>query len=514
MSARMYPVKSRARTEVAVLLLFVLVLCVQAFYPRPLGLANNGDFPKVLGRIRIWPKIPNEEFKFLRTDYRIDPAYSWNSHIPSVEVWCAKAAKRLSALIIGTSHFDLRYLGTIHGLILTLAIWVMLLSSREINGYRFAAFAVPVIFVYADVAYVEFLNTAYMDAGSIYLLLLLFGIALLVCLRPCESDWKKPLLFGCCAALFLGTKMQHQPCILPLIIFSLVLLVRSRHRKVIASWAAAILLMIGSTLIMRAEMPQDYQAESLFSLVFLKLVPLSPHPAAALSELRRPPTDLAYVGMNAWSTGSPLPNSAYRDKFWHDVNTQTVLRYYLHHPALAAYILWQDLKIAGTDVPVSEIEVGVDNYFQYTKYGVYRQSDDPRPHARPTGLILQLWSSLRRWVAVAAPWLFPLLFLVVFPVSIWRSVTTRVRDNGVTSWPLLALITGIGGTAFLTGSLADATDTSRHTVIYQVSIDFGCLYLWHCSLRHRQEKRLAKFLAAGHKPEIHAPVQVGSDLLL
>jgi hypothetical protein len=36
------------------LAVYVLAVVIQIFGPRPIGVADNNDFPKVLGRLGIW----------------------------------------------------------------------------------------------------------------------------------------------------------------------------------------------------------------------------------------------------------------------------------------------------------------------------------------------------------------------------------------------------------------------------------------------------------------------------
>ena len=112
--------------EVASIAVFFLLICLQGFFPRPMGLANNGDFPKVLGRIKVWPQTPDQEFSYLQTDYRVDPTHSWNSRIPTVELFLAKAAKALGARFLSPLRFDMRFLGLVHALILALAVWLII----------------------------------------------------------------------------------------------------------------------------------------------------------------------------------------------------------------------------------------------------------------------------------------------------------------------------------------------------------------------------------------------------
>ena len=269
-----------------------------------------------------------------------------------------------------------------------------------------------------------------------------------------QPDWRFAAAFGVSGALFLATKVQYGPCVAPPPGVCRILPLQVSDPDSCSFLGLSVLVMVLVAVTVELKMPKDYEAESRFSLVFLKLAPLSSSPQRALEELGRPPAELAYLGMHAWAPGSPLSDNTYRDRFWHATGKRDVLGFYAHHPAIALSILWQDLLVAGRDIPVSKVEVGIQDRV-YTRYGVYRRIDVPYPHARPKGL--QVWSTVRRFTASVFPAMFPLIYLVLVPLGIFKMIL-KSSDAGFISWPLIVLVTGIGAIAFLVGSLADATD--------------------------------------------------------
>ncbi len=459
--------------EGAAVILFSLLIGWRAFGRQPIGLADNGDFPKILGRIKAWPKEGRNghEFRYLVTDYVIEPGGRWDSHLPSVELWVAKLARLAGKPFLGPQRFDLRFVGAIHALFLIASVWILVHALRGLNWTWSFALTALILAMFADLEYLEFLNTAFMDAGSIFALVLLSSFAIALTRQGGETNWKLAAGFGGSAAWFLGTKIQHQPTLIPLLLFCAYFLFKAKLRAARSAWAATLILLISTSVYMERHMPWDYEAESLFSLTFLKLVPLSHSPVEALRELGRPASDAQYVSMHAWSAGTPLVNSRYRDRFWRSVTHRRVALFYLRHPKLAWIILSSDLRKAGADVPISEITIGLDPR-TFTRYGLLRKADNPIPSTRPA--MFDPWSTSRRWLATRLPWAVPMLYAICLIAGLRR--ISRPRGE-IDCWPLILLLCAIGAWSFVVGSLADATDTSRHIVTYQVSTDLILLSL-------------------------------------
>ena len=407
------------------------------------------------------------------TDYVIDPDHHWNSHLPTLELPLARLAKVTAQLILPQGRFDLRILGALHAFILVLAVWFLLRTFRNYSWLWSLALAAITILVFADMEYLEFLNCAFMDASAIMLLVLLFSLGLAISKTLPAFRWGLVAAFCLCAALFLSTKLQHQFNVVPLAFFCFYFGWRATNRKARFTWFSGMVLIIGTSIWMVRHKLPDYQADSAFSLVFLKLLPLSQSPQQSLRELGRPASDIRYVGMHTWSPGSPMSDNAYRERFWRDVSTFKIMKFYGRHPNIACTILWRDLLKSGSDIPVSEVPVGLERR-TIRAYGVLRKSDEPQPGTRPH--MLNLWSDSRRFLALKMPILIPVLYMFCLAVGSYQLGWRPTHANS-TQGPLLLLMGTIGIISYLAGSLGDATDTSRHIITYQVATDLIILFL-------------------------------------
>jgi hypothetical protein len=210
-------------------------------------------------------------------------------------------------------------------------------------------------------------------------------------------------------------------------------------------WLIVLPVLTGVALFVMLHIPDGAIAEPEFSVVFAKLLPLSTDPAATLRELGRPESDLAFQGWQAYSPGSPLSDPAYRSQFCRDVSTAKLVAFYLRHPGMAYQILKSDFTAYAPDIPVGN-------------FGTMRRADYPEPVFRAKGL--RLWSTIRAQACLWAPWTIPLLYLAALGFSLRRS-----------EFPLVLMASLIGLLAYATGSLGDATETSRHIVVYQEATD-------------------------------------------
>src|SRR5579863_1119558 len=112
--------RSERLIELLLLLVFAGAVCFQVLVPPVVGVANNGDFGKMIGRFDLGPedKTVSDEFQFVTTHWIYDAQYHWVSDNVSSElipIFCA--------LVLGWTHgnyqFDLRWMGAVHA-----AFWI------------------------------------------------------------------------------------------------------------------------------------------------------------------------------------------------------------------------------------------------------------------------------------------------------------------------------------------------------------------------------------------------------
>ena len=197
----------------------VVVISWQLMLRPVVGLANNGDFGKVLGSFGLG--APREhEFRFADTKYDFDSRYFYKNGFFSSEFILVVPALALSAMLSRSGRFDLRHMGLIHGALFLLAIILFVRLLADLRRGAQYGLGLAVLFLFGDVAYVSYLNSFYMDVAA-YLFMLLATVLYLRALRwRRRMDWVL-LLISC--FLLVTSKPQHAVLGFPLAMLFLTL---------------------------------------------------------------------------------------------------------------------------------------------------------------------------------------------------------------------------------------------------------------------------------------------------
>jgi hypothetical protein len=441
-------------------LIYLLLAGYQLLGPVPIGLADNGDFPKILGALAIGHAPGTENAtanRYFVTHYAISrQLYWWLAHIPSSEYWMAKAAKRLALWFSPHGHFDIRYMGAVHLAVMAMALWLLIRAFRKRPLWQTRVLSILLLFICTDIEYVQFFSTAYADAAAIVFFCCFVGVALNICLNPelANLPWMLAFtLFGC---LFLSAKLQHQLGIFPLCTLALWFGWRARRRMKPIVWMVPVFAFVATTVGMVKSTRQDYRADPIYAMIFCRLAPMSHDPDQVLKDFGLPDRYRQYVGKLPFKDGYLLNNLAERDYFVKHITLGKVAAYYLAHPGMCYRALASDLKIFAPDVNLANWDA---KHFRVDQYAAHR--DDIR---------FKWWSSLRR--VIAAKWwlLNPLFYAAVFLLAIAAAFRQRWATR-LPGWPILLLLCFEGASTFAVASLNDYVETARHIILFQVCTD-------------------------------------------
>jgi len=448
---------------------FAAVISYQLLGPVPIGMCNNGDFPRVLAPFHLWPASSppghpdgRSEFHFFVPAYTVFPD-SWSSGIPSTELWIAQVAKWVSQVVLPAGHFDLRVMGVLHALIMLAALVSTLRALREQRPWiRFSAAAL-VLWMWTDIMYVQLLSTAYSDAGAVSTLFVIFSVTLTVLLTPKGHSAKWAAAYGVAALFFQGTKLQHLPVFVPLAAFSVLMAFRpGLSRGARAVWCATPVLLAGTVMFMARETPEEYGTEPAFSVVFFKLAVLAKDPDQVLADFRMPRDEFGkYVGHYYYEHTVPFDKPAFNETIRTLAPPLKVVSFYMHNPDVLWMVVRNDWLLSATDVNLKG-------------YGVLREADVRDHKASPE---FHLWSAFRQYLFG----IFPPYPVVFFGGALLLCAGGALR-SGLRAefplWPVPAMMTLVAASSFLTSSLLDAAETARHMVLFQVATDLTILSLF------------------------------------
>jgi hypothetical protein len=434
-------------------LLVYFALTASQLFVRPIiGLADNGDFPKVLGPNSVCdPNGEKDAFAYVYPRYVIRDECFWNSRTLSSEKLVVEILKSAAQAFDRTS-FSITGAGKAHLAVLLVALAVLLWSLRESPLALRCGLPVLAMVIFSDVAYVAYLNSFFMDAFSMVFLLLVAALGGAWVLRP--RAWVA-IAFGIAGVLFGLSKTPHGVAALFLAGLAAWFAVGSLRRRNYlrgGCWAAsAIAVAVSGAMSIQAP-PGDYKAEPLYSLIFYRLLPGLPDKAQTLAELGLPESDVKYSGTFAYMPNAGLMNEKWKADFLTRINFSRIVTYYLRHPLIALHLVWWGLTQDGPAIRPGYL-------------GNYERADGVARSAQARHFIW--WTDLRMWLFR----IFPAHVVIFYGIMGIGSCLCIFRGAWAARWPLYPMVlflTASGIVEFLLGPLLDGVEIARHLFLFHV----------------------------------------------
>lgn len=429
---------------------FGAIVCFQLFVPPTIGVANNGDYGKMIGRFSLGPMGVNNEDEqlFYEERWRYDPKYHWVSDNYSSELIWIAAAVGMSRLF---SHevFDVRTLGAIHALLWTGCFAAALPLFRRLPGWTRYAIPLLALWIFTDVSYVAYLNSLHTDTSAFIFLCWSVVIALYIAARAWQGWWPYSALL-LATLLFTTAKPQHSVlgvlwCI---VVYAVAPNWPGRLLALILIPVAVVLTLSG--------VPKEERQLEMFNAIFTKLLPRSKNADNDLRALGLPPEMKSWIG----SYGDQPENNPMQNPQVLAVLTLAAHRklalFYVAHPIRALEIVSADL--------------GWPAHRRRPPFlGNYQRKDGfaPRTLARS----FHWWSDVRSTMFRIAPWHAWVWYAVFVPAAAWSLWRTRRIT------PLIGLVLGaMGLLALASATLGEIGETDRHLWLFHVLTDMTLLW--------------------------------------
>ena len=325
-----------------------LILGTQLLRPPVIGLADNGDFERLLHPAGL----EYESARFEDRHYNwMQPRFLWTAPSPNAsgyrtsEIFAVQGAVRINRLL-GAPFFDTRILGAIHTLLLLLGVGLLVVACRDLATPAQAAAAALLIFFFTDVGYIGPFNSLYSQTASLLYLLLTAGIAAIAVRRGRLSG----LLLGAyfvSAALYVCSKPQEvvQAPLLALVGVRLAWPEATARRRVASVVLGALLCALAVRYYRSAEGSIGWVTR--YNVVFLAILPDSPNPAADLAEMGLDPALAKFSGLSAWKPGTPAEDPAFRER----LKAASPRAFLLRHPGRLRPLIREALAASFVLVP-------------------------------------------------------------------------------------------------------------------------------------------------------------------
>jgi hypothetical protein len=427
----------------------------QLFVPPIIGLADQGDFQKLLGPLGYAPvpKGPEHKYWFLTREFVRDPSYRQPDfeQITS-EFILAAPPIALHSLLRDENRFDLTLIGLTHMLVFLLALARLLYVTRTLTAWP--VIQALMLLVLTDTGYVAYWNSLYAEPASFIWFLFLLSEIIVFCTSEQvtrASVWR----FSIFAVLLIAAKTQNAPLSIPLGLYLLGITMRESRRIRYASLAGAAAMLIAGVVMYRSLQPAP-RVISLYDVVFYAILPDSPDPKADLAALGLSPDYVRYSGTLPWSEGTGVADGALVKALQEKVTPFSLAAFYAVRPARM----------------LRYVEERLPAYLSLRPEfcGNYEASAGKAPGARSEAITL--WSSLHErilpWAGLPIIAALPLSTVagLVFILRNRRSQATMMR--WIASGTCLAACCFL---AFFVAAFGDSYDNTKHQFLFNLLLD-------------------------------------------
>jgi hypothetical protein len=427
---------------------FVLAFAIvsfQSFVPPVIGLADNGDFGKMIGRFAL--RAPAEyENAYATTKYTYDQSYWYLSGFWSSETLLLIPALWINGIVFRDGAFDIRAAGAVHAALFLLALYLILPLVSHLSKLRRIFILLLLLVVFEDVMYVSMLNSFYMDVAAFLFLLL----AIVFYWRA--RRWQHPIdaiLCLFCSVLLITAKTQHVllgMLIAALFVWNAALMFPARPRL----WAtASAVTILACAVLSWKSTPPNYSATPNFNVIFYELLPHSQRVRQDLKELGLDASYERYSGTHTYSEGSPMKNPEFVRTFASRTSHARLAWFFVKHPARAWRAIRTGLNEAGRQLPY------LGHYDKSAGLGVFAQSHTFEAWSRLKGKLFERHGTSYFWFFLA---------LVVAVCAVAKFTQPPLFAEGLA-------LSGMAALELLVASLADVLDVPRHYFLFNTLTD-------------------------------------------
>lgn len=428
------------------------ILSFELFVPPILGLSDQGDFARMIGRFGYGPEDPSPLWNaFVKRKYVPDASFRYPKlEQPGPEYLLVGAAVALNRVVSLDGKLDIRVMGFVH-LAAFLAAFGYLLKATQ--ALRFAPLIWFLALVMAtDAGYFTYWNSFYAEPASAIFFVLLMAESVAMCVRKDGVTAGAVLRWSLWAALLVDAKAQNLALAPLLAPFALI-----AFRKTRASMAGCALVAAAAWFNF-ATLPASLKMANTYNVVFLSILPESKNPAADLQSLGVDSGLAKFSGTGAWSPGSAFYDLMQTGVIGQRLTPASVARFYFTHPAR----VWRH---AGTLMPAA--------FSLRPEFcGNFERSAGHPPGA--TTRSFRIWSTIHARIFGALGRSIPIALLIAPLASILAWFRYPKRRAQIEFGGLLCACALV---AFLTAALGDAWDNVKHMYLFNLAFDAVVLSL-------------------------------------
>ncbi|CAM3538844.1 hypothetical protein PALU110988_28060 [Paenibacillus lupini] len=440
-----------------------LILLIELFIPPYVGMADNGDYYRILYSNGLYFNVPDYTSQtlgyFVKT-FGIFQFYNENSALLwSSQTLFVRLSLQISEWFGYDKQFDIRIQAALYGVLYVGAVY-LLVKAVTWKASRRAGYglAVAAIFVFGDIGYVAYFNSFYSESVVLIMLLLLFSACMLLYQRQ-YNDYFLLFLFGVSAIILTTSKQQNAPiCLIVAIVGVLfVFLRRERIFRVIAGLQAVVLLLtaVGTY----ALIPEQFVNINKYHAMTRGVLMTTDNPEEALAFFGIDKQFAVLTGEIYYDQFSPIPveSEEMQTQFLDKYGFPSIARYYLSHPDAASKIF----------------ETAARNAFSNrTKLGNYEKAAGKSFGARTVAF--SGYSYLKELAAPKTSGFVVLWMIVIaglYAPSFYKAVKARAIRRAL-RLPIILMMMAAGLCAMGVAVIgAGDADIAKHEFLFAVAFD-------------------------------------------
>lgn len=320
------------KLEWVTIALIGLLLLYQLALPPFIGIANNGDFERIMNSLGIYYIHSGFEDKFF--NHFQDKFWIGKPQevvYVSTDLILLKIAFWLNQWTSKDNLFDIRAVGLVHAAVFLTGIWLILASIRNLPLYVRGLISVILFVAFCDADLIAYFNSFFSESGSYAFLALLIGSVLRMVGRR-KVGYLDVAMFTIFSLLFVGTKSQN--CILgiPLALlgYRIALMTKYSYRKMIGAISAVTLFMM--SVYVYTATPEGVKEPNVYHAVFFGILKGSTTQEKDLQNLGLDTSLVKYQNTSIFDEGTPRYDPEFREKFFAKIDTVDIAIYYMKHP--------------------------------------------------------------------------------------------------------------------------------------------------------------------------------------
>lgn len=466
-------ITARNKIQYIFLVSFAFLLLYQVVCKPIVGIANNGDFERLMCESGIY--YPSNEsfgdkyYSYINTSFNIGGRL--NTHFFSSESLFIKTSLFLNSLFSKSrpDRFDIRFMGILQAILLLAGAFLVVRACRTFPLSQLIVLALCMLFIFGDVGYVAYLNSFYSEPSSLIFFLLSVGLIVLF-IREGSSHPRSLilicLLLFATVAGFVTSKMQNG-------LYGFLLAAylywisdvpgRNSPGVRLLRISSVLLVLITIAFILFGADKAYYEQAGVYNMVFNEIAPNSPHPVDALQALgldkKSAEEFVKASGTNAYDRNSLIKDEKFKKLFFAKVGYKQILEYYLLRP----FTLWDLVKRR------SELALII----RPPQLGNFAKSAGFPPGFRTSAF--GLWSKFKKNYLAGSVWFLIGFFglNVVFAALKYRWFDRDRADRSLSVLHLLVVVMAV--MQYMMVILGDANvsgEILKHFFLFNILFDF------------------------------------------